>query len=999
MKYLIFCILAVSAPALLFAQNNRIYVKKTAVGAQTGLNWTDAYRDLQAALQGAEKGDTLWIAEGIYRPTMAADRTVSFEPRSGVALFGGFAGTETSLGQRNWVLHPTVLSGDIGTVNDSTDNSYNVVYLLNPDSSTVLDGLIIRHGAATYDGAAGGRDRRVSGGGLYIMGEDWEAYPDIRHCRFEHNTALRFGGGVMVNGEDDGSAAPRFLDCTFADNHSLTNGGGLANLGGSILERGYDFSGCQFLGNYSRQRGGGAYYAVSHGRNQPLFLNTDFEANTAQNQGGGIMVYTGGDVTASFALIGCQFLENEAGQGAGLMLFPGTFATFDSIVVMQCTFKKNKSDSSSIVSPSSIIFIDQIGSTQSVFKINAVDFSENISYGYLISINNSEQGYFYMEQVNIKSNIGCNNIVSGFKNTTIKKTSYKNNISFGFMFYVSLSKKVLFYNFIATENISGRIDQISGGLVETPDTKDKFIVNSIIKDNIFLGKISQSGPAPDTTFIINSISIGQRNLPLDFGNTNIKVFQHCYFDSLDCTALPKNFICGPGLIIGGDPQFVQPDSGNYRLSACSPLVDAGINAPVLGIAEDFDGHPRIQGGTVDIGPYETGVFGFSATAQVQPACAGVSSGAATFDLTNGCPPYTYAWKSGNQQGFGTTGLAPGEYVFTVSDHRNKIALDTLVVTEVAAPLLTPIAVPVQCGSTLGGSASVKVKDNDPPFAYLWSNAAKDSLVQNLAPGTYSVTVFDKWGCRDSTKVAVGRQGNITLQADGTPISCYQAADGSQSLRALNGRSPFAWHWNDGNMDSLRMGLSPGAYAATVTDGFGCTATYTFTMSQPDTLQFSVVNQGATSLQPPNGSLNVNSVSGGIQPYQYTWNTGAMVPAIKDLAPGFYSVTITDERDCTATWTFEVENVVLTQEANGENARLRLFPNPVGNEPLQVAYSGENDAAILELYEASGKMIHSETISGDIQRISLKDLSPGSYRVLLRNQSGLVIAAGNFIRIR
>jgi hypothetical protein len=169
----------------------RLYVRASATGNNSGQSWTNAFTDLQSALQIAQKGDSVWIAEGLYRPTNTIDRAVSFEPRSGVVVIGGFAGTETSLIERDWAAHPTVLSGDIGVAGDSTDNSYNVMYLLEPDSATVLDGLILRDGVADNEALANDTySRLICGGGLYIMGASADAYPDIRNCAFEHNTAL-----------------------------------------------------------------------------------------------------------------------------------------------------------------------------------------------------------------------------------------------------------------------------------------------------------------------------------------------------------------------------------------------------------------------------------------------------------------------------------------------------------------------------------------------------------------------------------------------------------------------------------------------------------------------------------------------------------------------------------------------------------------------------------------------------------------------------------------
>lgn len=140
-----------------------------------------------------------------------------------------------------------MLSGDIGVAGDSTDNSYNVMYLHQPDSNTIVDGLILRHGVA--DAFSGGAfDRVKCGGGLYTMGKDWEAYPVIRNCVFEQNTAKNYGGGAMVNGLGNGSIAPQFINCRF-EITALNSGGGLARLGASWVEREKDLCACVFIKN------------------------------------------------------------------------------------------------------------------------------------------------------------------------------------------------------------------------------------------------------------------------------------------------------------------------------------------------------------------------------------------------------------------------------------------------------------------------------------------------------------------------------------------------------------------------------------------------------------------------------------------------------------------------------------------------------------------------------------------------------------------------------
>ena len=84
---LLFLIINVSEPA--FAQ---IYVKADAVGLDDGTSWTNAYTDLQGAIAAALNGDEIWVAAGTYKPTSGTDRSFSFWLKTGVGIYGGFAG-------------------------------------------------------------------------------------------------------------------------------------------------------------------------------------------------------------------------------------------------------------------------------------------------------------------------------------------------------------------------------------------------------------------------------------------------------------------------------------------------------------------------------------------------------------------------------------------------------------------------------------------------------------------------------------------------------------------------------------------------------------------------------------------------------------------------------------------------------------------------------------------------------------------------------------------
>ena len=138
--------------------------------------WATACTDLQAALTAATAGTRILVAGGTYKPTSGTDRTLSFQLKSSVDVYGGYAGdlNPSNRGVRDPALYPTILSGDIGTAGDSGDNSYHVVRGGWVDNMT-LSGFTITGGNAN-----GSNSPDYSGGGML----NTSAQPTIEGCTF-----------------------------------------------------------------------------------------------------------------------------------------------------------------------------------------------------------------------------------------------------------------------------------------------------------------------------------------------------------------------------------------------------------------------------------------------------------------------------------------------------------------------------------------------------------------------------------------------------------------------------------------------------------------------------------------------------------------------------------------------------------------------------------------------------------------------------------------------
>ena len=121
----------------------------SAVSGGNGTSWAAAFDDLQDALFAARyypQVDTIWVAEGTYYTDPTSDRSASFTLRHSTRLFGGFEGSETSLGARDPSINICRLSGDIGAAGQSADNAFHVVTIDSSCTDCELDGFTITSG-------------------------------------------------------------------------------------------------------------------------------------------------------------------------------------------------------------------------------------------------------------------------------------------------------------------------------------------------------------------------------------------------------------------------------------------------------------------------------------------------------------------------------------------------------------------------------------------------------------------------------------------------------------------------------------------------------------------------------------------------------------------------------------------------------------------------------------------------------------------------------------
>lgn len=317
---------------------NIIYVNAGATGNNTGISWADAFTDLQSALSSTCSGFTeIWVAKGTYKPSKdpfgnsnpvdARDKT--FYIKDGLKLYGGFAGTETRIGDRQITDNISILNGDINNDGIDMGNSFHVVLAVAPG----IDGKgILIDGFTIIGGVARGFDSGITvnginilhsdGGGIYVYGGN----NVISNTSFTGNLSTNVGGGIYLR-----SGTNTLTNNSLSDNFAFNKGGGIYtnwstnNLinnrlfgnasyqgGGIYIERGINtFTNNVLSGNYASSQGGAIY--SDFGSN--TFWNNILSGNLATSNGGGILIAGGSNHLTNNSLSG-----NSAGEGGAILI-------------------------------------------------------------------------------------------------------------------------------------------------------------------------------------------------------------------------------------------------------------------------------------------------------------------------------------------------------------------------------------------------------------------------------------------------------------------------------------------------------------------------------------------------------------------------------------------------------------------------------------------------------------------------------------------------------
>ena len=309
----------------------------------------------------------------------------------------------------------------------------------------------------------------------------------------------------------------------------------------------------------------------------------------------------------------------------------------------------------------------------------------------------------------------------------------------------------------------------------------------------------------------------------------------------------------------------------------------------------------------------------------QIQCNGDNSGTATIAVTGGQSPYTYTVLDINgdtvvsSTNSNISGLTAGTYTFVIEDANGCTYTETIIYNEPPPIVHNFIATHVSCSGWNNGSLTDVVSGGvgtATTYSYSWNTGATTYSLTSIPVGIYTMTVVDENNCTSIDSHTINDANALTATVAGTDVSCYDFCDGiivtnvTGGLPNINssGLPVYSYQWDDILLQNTAnaIGLcvdntsNSTTYSCVVTDGQGCTATVSYTLTQADSLHVTASISNEISCNLDNDGKLTATATGGTPGYNYLWNNWtawSTNSTNNTLSVGSYVVVVKDSHGC------------------------------------------------------------------------------------------------------
>jgi gliding motility-associated-like protein len=333
-------------------------------------------------------------------------------------------------------------------------------------------------------------------------------------------------------------------------------------------------------------------------------------------------------------------------------------------------------------------------------------------------------------------------------------------------------------------------------------------------------------------------------------------------------------------------------------------------------------------------------------------CHGDSTGGGEVNAIGGVLPYTYFWESTGATTNIVSNLWVGYHNVFITDANGCVVVDSVLIENIYDALSVDLDTiqQVQCYGEDNGEVILNVTRGVAPYTFNWSTGQNyfgpgPDTLSGLWQGGYQVLIADAYGCDTVVSFIISEPSQLYAAAYSIqPVQCFGFDDGQAYVIGTGGTGTgnpddYTYSWgfiqnfltptadtlssgviNDTTMDaSGDPDLVPGVHYVTITDTNGCTASDTVTITEPTQLYVEIPDSSAIysyCLNTYSGTLVAEAYGGtpfsAGAPYSYSWdNTVQLTDSVVGLHAGIYTVTVFDDRACTASATFDLDSITNT----------------------------------------------------------------------------------------
>ncbi len=346
---------------------------------------------------------------------------------------------------------------------------------------------------------------------------------------------------------------------------------------------------------------------------------------------------------------------------------------------------------------------------------------------------------------------------------------------------------------------------------------------------------------------------------------------------------------------------------------------------------------------------------FNVSANVTPPSCSASDGAIDITFASTTPSYTVLWSNGAST-LDISNVPAGTYALTIYVAPGCQYDTTIVLTSPNSPQITNIAVTGEtCLGYNDGTATATASGGTGSLNYIWSNGQSGTgltSVSGLAGGSYTVTVEDASFCFDVDSFAI-TPGiaccTLQISSSATPPACG-SSDGSIML-TVTGSGNYSFNWSNGATTQNLSNVPAGSYSVTVNDiSQNCQRDTVINLSNPNAPFISNMGSTAENCSGNNDGL-ATVVATGSGTLTYLWSNGETTITITNLAPGLYTVTVSDSNNCQAIGSIIVNAgpvccalsssvTVVDASCNGNDGTLTVDVTPgTGTMPFEYSIDG------------------------------------------------------------